>query len=191
MYQKLFHRTWIIQLAAVALLVFCIAYAGARAGNLKSQVVQPVDPNINIAQSTSPDGVVILYSSLPGIARGQTLSLKFSNPLTGGESDGQPMPVQVRLLDADGNAVSESRQVNVLPGTFAVINFKRIDVDLPGDSLTGRVETSAEVRTVPLWGLRTRGRFGYEVFDDLTGKTIVALQPSQDDLVFVGTFNSP
>jgi hypothetical protein len=173
MYQKLVRRTWIIQLAAVTLMVFCIAYAGARAGNLKSQVVQPVDPNINPAQSTSQDGVVILYSSLPGIARGQTLSLRFSNPLTDGESS-QPLPVQITLLDAAGNAVSQSREVTVMPGEFALINFKRTDINVPGDSLTGRVETSAKVRTVPLWGLRTRGRFGYEVFDDLTGKTTVA-----------------
>jgi hypothetical protein len=188
MYQKPVRRTWIIQLAAVTLIVFCIAYAGVRARNLKSQGTQPVDPNLSSAQSTNQDGVVILFSSLPGIARAQTLSFRFSNPRVDGES-GQPLPVQVRLLDADGNAVSESRQVTVLPGTFAVINFKRADVNLPGDSLTGRVETSAEVRTVPLWGVRTRPRMMWEVFDDLTGKTTVALQPSQDDLVFIGTFN--
>jgi hypothetical protein len=183
MYQKLVRRTWIVQLAAVSLLVFCLAYSGTRAVNRKSQGRELVDPNIGRSQSTSPDGVVILYSSLPGIARGQTLSLKFFNPRVNGGSEGQPMPVQVRLLDAAGNAVSEIRQIIVPPGEFALINFKRNDVNLPGDSLTGRVETSAEFRTMPLWGLRVGSRLMYEVFDDLTGKTTVAWQPIIEDLI--------
>ena len=92
------------------------------------------------------------------------------------------MPIQVRLLDAAGNAASETRQITVPPGGFALIDFKRSDVALPGDSLTGRVETIAEFRTVPLWGVRAHGRIMYEVFDDLTGKTTVAGQPEIGDL---------
>jgi len=182
MYRKLVRRTWIIQLAVVSLMVFGLAYTGARAINLKSRITQPIDPNVISPQSTSRDGLVILSSSLPGIARGQTLSLKFFNLQVDGESDGQPIPVQVRLLDAAGNPVSESRQITIPPGGFAVINFKRTDVDLPGDSLTGRVETSAVFRTTQLWGLRARGRLMYEVFDDLTGKTTVALEPTVGNL---------
>jgi hypothetical protein len=174
MYQKLVRRTWITQVAAISLLIFCIAYTGARAFNHKPQSTETFDPRDTAPQSTSPDGVVILFSSIPGIARGQTLSMRFFNPRVEGESAGRPMPVQVRLLDAAGNVVSESRAITVPPGEFGVINFKRDDVNLPGDSLTGRVETSAELRTVPLWGLRARGRMMYEVFDDLTGKTTVA-----------------
>jgi len=170
MYPKLMRRARIIRLAVVSLAVFCLAYTGVRAINFKS-------PNLNPAQSTSRDGVVILFQSIPGIAREQTLRLKFLTLRPNREFDGEPTLVQVRLLDAAGNAVSETRQITLPPEGFGLIDFKRSDVALPGDSLTGRVETIAEFRTTPLWGVRARGRFNYEVFDDLTGKTTVAGQP--------------
>jgi hypothetical protein len=176
--RKLVRRTWMIRLAVVGLSVSCLAYSGARALNFKARVAQPVDPNVISPQSTSRDGVVILFSSLPGIAREQTLSMKFFNPRGRGESEGQPLPVQVRLLDEAGNAVSETRQITVPPGGFASINFKRTDVALPGDSLTGRVETTAEFRTRPLWAVRAQPGLLLQVFDDLTGKTTVAMEPA-------------
>lgn len=110
--------------------------------------------------------------------------MKFFNPHPG-QSEGQTLPVQVRLLDASGNAVSETRQLTVPPGGFAVVNFKRTDVNLPGDSLTGRVETTAEVRTTALWGVRAQTRLLFQISDDLTGKTAVALEPGVADLNLV------
>ena len=175
MYPKLISRARIIRLAVVSLAVFCLAYTGVRAINFKS-------PNLNLAQSTSRDGVVILFQSIPGIAREQTLRLKFLTLRPNREFDAEPTLVQVRLLDAAGNAVSETRQITLPPEGFGLIDFKRSDVALPGDSLTGRVETIAEFRTTPLWGVRARGRFNYEVFDDLTGKTTVAGQPDLNPL---------
>ena len=175
MYPKLISRARIIRLAVVSLAVFCLAYTGVRAINFKS-------PNLNPAQSTSRDGVVILFQSMPGIAREQTLRLKFLALRPNREFDAEPTLVQVRLLDAAGNAVSETRQITLPPDGFGLIDFKRSDVALPGDSLTGRVETIAEFRTTPLWGVRARGRFNYEVFDDLTGKTTVAGQPDLNPL---------
>jgi hypothetical protein len=175
MYPKLIRRARIIRLAVVSLAVFCLAYTGVRAINFKS-------PNLNPAQSTSRDGVVILFQSIPGLAREQTLRLKFLALRPNREFDAEPTLVQVRLLDAAGNAVSETRQITLPPDGFGLIDFKRSDVALPGDSLTGRVETIAEFRTTPLWGVRARGRFNYEVFDDLTGKTTVAGQPDLNPL---------
>jgi hypothetical protein len=58
MYPKLMRRARIIRLAVVSLAVFCLAYTGVRAINFKS-------PNLNPAQSTSRDGVVILFQSMP------------------------------------------------------------------------------------------------------------------------------
>jgi hypothetical protein len=184
MFKNMTGRTWPLQLVIIALVVSGIAFNRTRANSLGSKSSSPLNSGAT-AGSKPFDGVVILYSSLPGTSRDQTLRFKFFNPRLEGESDAQAIPVQVSLTDAAGNTVAESREITVAPGGFGVIDFKRADINLPGDSLTGRTETTAKLRTVPLWGLRARGRLFIQVIDDLTGKTTVGGEATLGNFVGV------
>jgi hypothetical protein len=156
----------------------CIVYTQTRAGRVAAQSASSIDSNSE-AQAQRLDGVAILFSSVPGIARGEIARYTFLNawPTKVGVTEepvGQPVSFQVSLLDGTGKVIAESAEVTVPAGGFGLIDFKRSDIPAAGDSLTGRVETSAKIRTVPLWGLRARPLIQVQVIDDISGKTTVA-----------------
>lgn len=116
------------------------------------------------------DGVVILYSSLPGgINREQTLVLTVMNPLL----PGSRMKVQVRLHDALGNVIAERAEQEVAPGGFRSVEFSRADIPIVGDPDTGRIVVGATIafRMSSARNLPEDVPVSTEHIDDLTGTT--------------------
>jgi len=99
--------------------------------------------------------LVNCQTGLIGLQRGDTLRFTAFNPPT--TESGQltePLSLRLRLFDEHGEIVAVSPEVVIPPNQFRWVDFNYDDIPITADS-TGR----KQVRTMPLWGLRTRGRF--------------------------------
>ena len=90
---------------------------------------------------------------LIGLARGDTLRFSAFNPEATDER-GEPIRMQMKLYDAQGNTIAASPEVVIPAGEFRFVEFKRDDLPIAGDPGTGLLE----VRTTPLWGVRANVR---------------------------------
>jgi hypothetical protein len=144
----------------------------------------PAEVNIvAAAQATHVD----LYQNIwlnPGLARGQTLRYTWAN-LSNPDAQKReinPLLIRVRLLAADRSVLAEQEAPAVAAGQFQSFDFNRDEINLPGESLTGRLQTIVEATV--------SGRFKYsgivlkpgiletfedsvEVLDNSTGQTSV------------------
>src|SRR4030095_11273878 len=95
-------------------------------------------------------------TALIGLARGERLRFTAFNPSTteSSQEHNEPVRMQLRLYDATGEVIAESPEVVIPPGEFRFVDFNRDDLPIAGEPGTQR----AQVRTQPLWGLRSRGR---------------------------------
>ena len=109
------------------------------------------------AQSSgeSNETIVLGKTALVGLARGDMLRFTAFNPVeTESGRPNEPINMQLKLYDAHGDIIAESPQIEIPPGEFRWIDFNRDDLPVAGEPGTGRLQ----VRTVPLWGLRSRHR---------------------------------
>jgi hypothetical protein len=114
---------------------------------------------------------------LVGIAPGQ--SLRFSASNAGGSDAGgertEPISIEVKVYDKDGNVIGGSDVVEIPPGQFRTVRLAYDDLATLGEPGTGR----KEIRTKPLWGFRSRDRLvpvteSLEIVSDGTGRTTVS-----------------
>ncbi len=122
------------------------------------------------AQSSEPanERTSIGSTALMGLARGEMLRFTAFNPGSTGER-GESIRMQMKLYDAQGEVIAASAEVMIPPGQFRFVDFKRDDLPIAGDPGTGLLQ----VRTQPLWGLRSRSRIdvatSLEVVNSTTG----------------------
>ena len=81
----------------------------------------------------------------------------------------EPLSLRLRFFDEHGDVVAVSAEVVIPPNQFRWVDFSYDDLPITADS-TGR----KQVRTVPLWGLRTRGRFSVPTSLEITNSTTSA-----------------
>jgi hypothetical protein len=107
-------------------------------------------------------------TTLIGFTRGEMLRFTAFNPESTGERS-EPIRMQMKLYDAQGNVIAASAEVVIPPGQFRFVDFKRDDLPIAGDPGTGLLQ----VRTQPLWGLRSSNRIdvptSLEVVNGTTG----------------------
>ena len=96
--------------------------------------------------------------SLVGVIPGQMLRFSVLN-LNAPDQGSRPARAQVLLYDAQGNLLARSQEVELSPRQFRSFDFNRDDLLVAGEPGTGRLQ----VRTVPLWGLRSRHRISVSV----------------------------
>ncbi|HEX6729670.1 MAG TPA: hypothetical protein VF074_06655 [Pyrinomonadaceae bacterium] len=112
-----------------------------------------------------------------GVVRDQVLLGSLRNP----DEASEPIIFQVKILNKNGAVIALSPAVEIPSGESRTLRF-------PYDNLVGAVEADtdrAEIRTVALWGLRTRPKGGstfdrvsspfmsFEVVDNTSGRTLV------------------
>lgn len=120
-------------------------------------------------------------TAMVGLARGDRLRFTAFNPSTTESHErNEPIRMQVKLYDAAGEVIAESPAVVIPPGGFRSVDFNRDDLPIAGEPGTAR----AELRTIPLWGLRPRVRFNVstslELVDNSTGHSRAVIQGIQD-----------
>lgn len=104
----------------------------------------------------SPDVTIVTgQTGLAGLARGEMLRFTAFNPAkTEAGHENEPLTLKLRFFDQDGNVITESPVVTIPPGGFRSVDTLYDDLPIAADGTARK-----QVRTVPLWGLRTRGRF--------------------------------
>ncbi|HYV07912.1 MAG TPA: hypothetical protein VFB82_25190 [Blastocatellia bacterium] len=111
-------------------------------------------------------------TALVGLARGQKLRFTAFNPSTTESHErNEPIRMQVLIYTGTGESIAESPAIVIPPGEFRFVDFDRDDLPVTGEPGTAR----AQLRTIPLWGLRSHSRFNVstslELVDDTTGST--------------------
>ena len=180
------HRSSIIRLSALALLGLCF-----------------MQPTVHVAQTTraapasssagGQDSIWIdIGSPILGIAPGQTLRISALNPLAppGGDGRKYKMLFAVTILDLDGRVVALSDEITLDPGEFHSFDFKRADLPLGGEPVTGRLQVLSLIRARFFPGIAARIPQGklpvaVELIDDSNGKTVV-LQPHSFQIISAG-----
>jgi|SRR5215471_3140854 len=111
-----------------------------------------------------PDLIIIPgETGLVGLARGEMLRFTAFNPAkTDAGHENEPLIVTLKFFDQDGNVIKESPAVTIPPGGFRSIDTLFDDLPIAADGTARK-----QVRTMPLWGLRARGRFSVSVALDL------------------------
>jgi hypothetical protein len=143
-------QTTVNRLAALLLLTCCFF-------QLPSAAQSPVQANERTKVGTS----------VPlGLARGEMLRFTAFNPGSPDEG-GEPIRMQMKLYDAHGSVIAESAEVVIPPGEFRFVDFNRDDLPLAGEPGTGRLQ----VRTVPLWGFRSRNRISVSTSLEVVGSS--------------------
>src|SRR5262249_32876064 len=112
-----------------------------------------------------------------GFVPGESLFFTAYNPIEGrpeGAADlDQSITLQLKLQDEQGRFLAESPELVIPPGQFRSIVFKWSDLGITGEPATHR----AQVRTIPLWGVRANPRLhvhaSLEIVNDTTGKTML------------------
>jgi hypothetical protein len=95
------------------------------------------------------DTHVDLYKNIwinPGLARGQTLRYTWVNQNNPDpeEREIEPLRIRVRLLTPGRSLIAQTEAPAVGVGKFQYFDFNRDDISLPGDVLTGRLQTLLE-----------------------------------------------
>ena len=108
------------------------------------------------AQSRADSDVTLVAgrTALFGLTRGDMLRFSaFNPPTTESGQPTEPLSLRLRFFDEHGAIVAVSPEVVIPPDQFRSVDLNYDDLPIAADS-TGR----KQVRTVPLWGLRARGR---------------------------------
>ena len=141
------HRIAIIRSAALALLALSIFELQILAENpLAGSVFAPSATPGVISQND--DGVVLLFSSLPGaIDRGQTLRVSLANLIRLDGRDQNPVEVraQVKLFDSQGRIIAQTGEVMVTTNQFRSFDFNRDRLPQPGEERSGRLQVRDEL----------------------------------------------
>lgn len=111
-------------------------------------------------------------SILVGLARGDMLRFTAFNPLeTESGRRNETISVRFMLFIEDGTPIASSTQIEIPPGEFRSIDFRRDELPIAGEP-----NTSFVFRTMPLWGPRARSRAtlttSLEIVDTGTGRTV-------------------
>jgi hypothetical protein len=130
-----------VRLAAFALLAICLTQLPVSA--------YPAAINTGAAQDTHID----LYKNIwinPGLARGQTLRYTWTNL---NDPDPQnrilePSRIRVRLLASDRSVITQTEAAAVGPDQFQSFDFNRDEISLPGENITGRLQTILEATVI-------------------------------------------
>ena len=126
----------ITQLAALALLAFCLIQLPAR-------IAQGVTSITAQQSNQNDDDVVELSSSIPlGMGREQTMRFTLFNPP---DSQREPLRVHVKLYDQRGNVIAESAEVAIPQGEFRSFDFNRSNIPLAGEGGTGRLQVRGTI----------------------------------------------
>jgi hypothetical protein len=102
-----------------------------------------------IGTGAGQDTHIDLYKNIwinPGLARGQTLRYTWANlnDPDPQEQEIEPMRIRVRLLAADRSVIALTEAAAVGAGQFQSFDFNRDEIGLPGEPLTGRLQTIME-----------------------------------------------
>ena len=98
------------------------------------------------ARRAQGDGVVLLWSSLPGVARGQTLRVTVGNLLSiEARAEHLDVTAIVSLFDTEGRQVARAESAAIGSGELARFDFERGSIPAPGDAGTGRLQLRAEI----------------------------------------------
>jgi hypothetical protein len=108
------------------------------------RITQGLSPNTVAAQG---DHIEILsYSMGIGLVPDQTLRITVLDPNQLQREDVQePARARITLFLADGSPIRQSPELLIPEGGFNFVDFRRTDLPVPGDSLTGRVQVLAKV----------------------------------------------
>ena len=151
-------RSTITKLIAITLAVAAIAVIGS------SWTTQAQHTRLIFATDQG------IYGFVPG----QTARFCVAYPSTTQEST-EPVRAQVTLYDAQGNEVARSREVEVLPDQFCIIDFDRDALPLAGEPGTGRLEVRAGIQVAFMDGSVRHVKLpvSREIVDNRTGATVI------------------
>jgi hypothetical protein len=114
--------------------------------------------HLSVWAQSRPEADVTLVNGqtvLIGLTRGDMLRFSaFNPPTTEAGQATEPLSLRLRFFDDRGAVVAVSPEVVIPPDQFRSVDINYDDLPIAADS-TGR----KQVRTMPLWGLRSRGRF--------------------------------
>ena len=141
-------------------------------------------PSDRITTAITPDAFaaqldhieILSYQMGIGLIPNQTLRVTVFDPnqLRPRDEQREPVRARIRLLLADGTLIRQSVDFLIPEGGFSFIDFRRIDLPVSGDSLTGRVQVLAKaflfVRDPRASDLSL---VSAEIIDATTGKTLV------------------
>ena len=165
-----------IRYSIIVLLAVCIIQS--LAGGYPAEI-----NHVAAAQDTHVD----LYQNIwinPGLARRQTLRYTWANrdDATPPKREIEPLRIRVRLLAANRSVIAEQEAAAVAPGQFQSFDFNRDEISLPGESPTGRLQTTLEATVsgqikypnrVLNQGIPETFEDSVEVIDNSTGQTAV------------------
>jgi len=141
---------------------------------MPERITQVITPNIVNAQG---DHIEILSYSLGiGLVPDQTLRVTVLDPNRRQQRNepSEPARARVRLFLADGTLIRQSPEFLIPEGGFNFFDFRRADLPVPGEVLTGRVQVLAKiilfVRDVQPTGLSP---VSGEIINTTTGQTQV------------------
>jgi hypothetical protein len=125
---------------------------------------------------------------LVGLVPGQTLLVSGLNEIDPESSwRVEPVHLQVKVYDRDGNVIGESDVAEIPPGQFRTFRFKYEDLPAPAEPGTGR----NQIRTLALWGFSGRHHFSgvasLEVVDNSTGRSTLLFSQKPKEIVVVGS----
>src|SRR4030095_2826018 len=124
----------IIHLAALAMLTQCFFQPGIFAAEPLAKPASQPNPTGELSAQNA-DGVVLLFSSLPGgIARGKTFRVTLSHFIRLEGRDRNPVVARalVRLFDSQGRIIAQTEELAVAKDQFRSFDFNRDGLPLPG-----------------------------------------------------------
>ena len=104
------------------------------------------------AQSSDPEPLVFYLGGIPlGFVRGETIRITVSNPdqpRSQASSDGRKFKMLVAplIVDAQGEVIAQSDEIEIEPGQFRSFDFNRDDLALRGEPGTGRLQVRSQIR---------------------------------------------
>lgn len=133
----------IVGLSAFVLLTLCFTKPAVRAHEPppESTILQAITPGINpTLLADHRDGPIFGPPGARGIVGlGQTLNLKLTNLIKVKGQDPVAIFVRVRLSDAEGREIAQSKEVKIPPNKAHSFTFKRAALRFPGEPGTGRL----------------------------------------------------
>ena len=121
------------------------------------------------AQSRAESDVTLVPGKtiLIGLTRGDMLRFTaFNPPTTEIGHPTEPLGLRLRFFGENGALVAVTPEVLIQPDQFRSVDLNYDDLPITADS-AGR----KQVRTMPLWGLRTRGRFFVSTYLEVANST--------------------
>lgn len=133
----------IVGLSALLLLTLCFVQLAVRAHEPQpeSTIVWAITTGINpMLLADHRDGPIFGPPGARGnVGLGQTLTLKLTNLIEVKGQDPVAIFVRVRLSDAEGREIAQSKEVKIPPDKGHSFTFKRAALRFPGEPGTGRL----------------------------------------------------